>query len=956
MSELQDRDLVKFADQTIAEREMGEFKSVLDTPTLASHGPGRWDGARMDREPLQKDAITLTFGEGDNQYQVKADLMAEMYPGTDKEVKTYSYYDQNGHHMMYCQSPYLGDFAYDGNDYGVGYKEVPADEANPDGPKAQIPVVQYVGDIKADWQHSGKSPIGMVGEYSAEDIGSAAGKNALNGGAWLLNQGINALDLFGWVQDDPLGYQNDGYTRSQQVVLPQGIKNIDYIFEGNTELQLIPEIPDSVESAHCAFKGCTRLNGPSEEFAPNGTWNLKNVQDLTYMFAGCTDLERTGFDARAISERAKTNPNSVRGMIFDCHEFGGSRVFNDASIDFESVFSDPLTALGISEEAKARQTATNEIADLLYAPKGASAGAEMSRALAENSTRIDELRAEFAKQDQENQVAKDKSAEGKAAVLPEFLNIFGFDVPLKEVPKEADGIAHPSYDLNLETSKKMIGVAFAPISVMGVEGGADLQDNLKAVGSEFADVGLYNVAANYPGSMREETQNFVKENIDRQTAIFDVMAGTSGADVANQARRNYYMNLMTSLESQSEGAMDGIRSTDEWLQSPTAGENAKMYDADWTDKAQTGLAEINSAYATAVMDSLHTENEKYHFMNLEDWMKIEDMSIYGVNTSDLVYYQPGQELHPEGASLEAFREKAGEVHMENTWKDLQAENPGLPSYADTKEAVGKIVDKGFALSAQVLQDLQSGKLIKDGVEALQGFANDTKEFFTGSKRLTPQGQTEMSEEEIKKQYNEIRERQMNDPNYKGPAMLTYEEAKEAVSKLADQGLKAVGDFAKDVQSGEFGSKVVETGKNIAETVKTGAETLFGWNGSKKLQAQEGLSDEEAKAREAYEKNKTENMPSYEEAKENVGKVLEKGAEAIASGKILEEGKKVFDDLVDKVKTGAETLWNGLTGQKPAEGKQAKEQDAQTHEARVKEAERRLGDVNMVQSEDHMIEK
>jgi hypothetical protein len=248
-------------------------------------------------------------------------------------------------------------------------------------------------------------------------------------------------------------------------------------------------------------------------------------------------------------------------------------------------------------------------------------------------------------------------------------------------------------------------------------------------------------------------------------------------------------------------------------------------------------------------------------MNLEDWMKIEDMSIYGVNTSDLVYYQPGQELHPEGASLEVFREKAGEAHMQHTWDDLRTENPDLPS---------------------------------------------------------------------------------------------YEEAKDAVGKLADTGVKAVGEFAQDVQSGEFANKVAEAGKNAFETVKTGFKTMFMVGGSKKLQSQaEGLSEEEAKAKEAYEQNKTEQMPSYEEAKENVGKVLNKGVEAVASGKVFEEGKKVLDDLVDKVKTGAETLWNGLTGQKPATEKTAEERGAQKRDERVKQAENILGRMDDgIQSQDY----
>ena len=319
---------------TAQEKEMEpRFKSVLEGQTIGASGAGRWDGARGDRDPLQKEALTLTFGEGDNQYQTKADLMAEMYPGTEYEVKTYSYYDRNGHHMMYCHSPYLGNFVYDGNDWGIGYKEIPGTEGdNPDGSLTKVPVFKYVGDVKADWQHGGKSPAGMIGEYSIGDIGTAAGTNALNGGAWLLNQGINAIDFFGWIDDDPIGYRDDGYTNEQQVQIPHGVKNLDYTFEDNDEIQLIPAIPSTVESMHCTFMNCDTLYDSSSNFGYNDQWHLPdNLKDFSYTFAGCKKLR---------CDQLGEFPHhllTINGAFYDCERILDKRVWEDWTLDLGQI-------------------------------------------------------------------------------------------------------------------------------------------------------------------------------------------------------------------------------------------------------------------------------------------------------------------------------------------------------------------------------------------------------------------------------------------------------------------------------------------------------------------------------------------------------------------------------------------------------------------------------------------
>lgn len=43
------------------------------------------------------------------------------------------------------------------------------------------------------------------------------------------------------------------------ITIPEGLKSLDYSFDGNKDLETVPKIPDSVETAHAAFKGCTKI-------------------------------------------------------------------------------------------------------------------------------------------------------------------------------------------------------------------------------------------------------------------------------------------------------------------------------------------------------------------------------------------------------------------------------------------------------------------------------------------------------------------------------------------------------------------------------------------------------------------------------------------------------------------------------------------------------------------------
>lgn len=93
----------------------------------------------------------------------------------------------------------LGDFTYDPDDWALGTKEV-KDEAS--GVTTTIPVLRYIN----------------------EDNSSKWGDQVYGG----------------------------------NIEIPDGLKRLDYSFENNKALETIPRIPDSVESAHAAFKNCTK--------------------------------------------------------------------------------------------------------------------------------------------------------------------------------------------------------------------------------------------------------------------------------------------------------------------------------------------------------------------------------------------------------------------------------------------------------------------------------------------------------------------------------------------------------------------------------------------------------------------------------------------------------------------------------------------------------------------------
>lgn len=122
-----------------------------------------------------------------------------------------------------------------------------------------------------------------------------------------------------------VGSESDG----TNIKIPEGVKNLDYTFEGNDKLKWLPEIPDGVESMHCTFKNCSALTNERTDgfwqvwkFGSGGAtgwkdraWNVQlpdSVQDISYCFENCKQLE-VGFETTSSGTQLQNMDGYARG-------------------------------------------------------------------------------------------------------------------------------------------------------------------------------------------------------------------------------------------------------------------------------------------------------------------------------------------------------------------------------------------------------------------------------------------------------------------------------------------------------------------------------------------------------------------------------------------------------------------------------------------------------------------
>lgn len=178
------------------------------------------------------------------------------------------------------KSDYLGDFTYDPKQFALGYKEI----TEKNGTKSKLPVLEYI----------------------AGDEGEAG------------------FDFGGFQH----GTWRTGFS---SIHIPNGLKNMDYMFANQKQLRYMPELPDSIKSAHCAFANCSEMLVPQNASTERGEgWNIagalvhahyrvkfpEGLEDMSGMFKNNTKL-------KANFEKLPVNLKNGTDAFKGCEELGG---------------------------------------------------------------------------------------------------------------------------------------------------------------------------------------------------------------------------------------------------------------------------------------------------------------------------------------------------------------------------------------------------------------------------------------------------------------------------------------------------------------------------------------------------------------------------------------------------------------------------------------------------------
>lgn len=176
------------------------------------------------------------------------------------------------------KSDYLGDFTYDPKQFALGYKEI----SEKDGTTSKLPVLEYIaGDDGEAWYNIG----------------------------------------------------NDGHTRGgvSSIHIPDGLKNMDYMFANQKQLKFMPELPKSITSAHCSFANCSEMLLPQNNATEHGEnwkpldWAVhahyrvkfpEGLEDMSGMFKNNTKL-------KANFEKLPVNLKNGTDAFKGCEELGG---------------------------------------------------------------------------------------------------------------------------------------------------------------------------------------------------------------------------------------------------------------------------------------------------------------------------------------------------------------------------------------------------------------------------------------------------------------------------------------------------------------------------------------------------------------------------------------------------------------------------------------------------------
>lgn len=268
------------AGQSKVVAEEGTFEATVDTKRMAEV-MGLDEQLIIDdlnMTPLEKEQSPYTKTDLSRKRTVKKGESGRRLDnplGGTAEVAGCRIFREEG--KVRVESDYLGDFEYDPDQFALGYKELD------DG--SQLPVLEYVGN------------------------GDGAGSN---------------LEAFGATL----------YMDGSDIAIPEGLKSMDYMFAGNTDLKYAPPIPSSITSMHYAFAGCSNLKysvTPMREY--NVPWSADLIPEVKDAVLGHTVVLPDGLE-------------DMSGAFKDCGQFtsgfcAASDVTTDGSLPIGDV-DDPL--------------------------------------------------------------------------------------------------------------------------------------------------------------------------------------------------------------------------------------------------------------------------------------------------------------------------------------------------------------------------------------------------------------------------------------------------------------------------------------------------------------------------------------------------------------------------------------------------------------------------------------
>lgn len=378
------------------------------------------------------------------------------------------------------------------------------------------------------------------------------------------------------------------------------------------------------------------------------------------------------------------------------------------------------------------------------------------------------------------------------------------ELPTNEVPS-----------LSSDQASQLINATFEPSMHFDIIPTEDDREEffkrMEGFPSDMMDVGAFAKASEDGPKTYHDVKQMMDASMATKEAMFDTRMAfqpDDGIDTGD-AMRAYYKDMMRGAERYSKGGLEDTESLKNIAESAEEIANAN-YEVPDFEKSREGLAWANCAYTASVMDSAHRMDEKYHFMQTEDWMEISQMEIYGVDTPGLVYHQPGQVLMPSTQ----YSFSADQLEVSDGF-----ELKGAPESFDVKE---------FEPFEEYVPEKDGSKVLKQ--DLVPSIEPSLEEFEDGKSVSVPHiprhgkelrapddpmiGHSEQAETRGQFVVHHVSEQELPGKDVQD----FFKSVSNKANDLIGKGQEAIGSFVNGIKDGT---------KDLADGVKTGAETI--WN-------------------------------------------------------------------------------------------------------------------------------